>query len=304
MPLTSNQRGALFMSLALFGFTFNDTLVKAMSADMEMGQIIFVRGVIASLLIYLLARHRRAMRPLRLSLSPWFALRVIGEVGGTLTFLTGLAQIPIGTATAILMALPLAVTMGAALFLNEPVGWRRWSAIAAGFLGVLIIVRPGLEGFSPYALLIVGTVLFAASRDIATRKLDSSIPPLFISVVTSPFVALGGLLIDPPFAGNWIALDIATVALLALAAGSLLFGYHFIILSMRVGDISAVAPFRYTGFLYAVILGFIFFGDVPDLFMIIGGTIIIASGLYTLYREHVRADAGSVAAESPVRHTP
>ena len=128
MPLSPNYRGALFMALAMMSFTTNDTMVKYLAETMPMGQIVFVRNMIASVVIILIAYKQHAMRPLRLAFSPYIAIRVIGEVGGTITFLIGLSHIPIGNAAAIMQALPLAVTMGAALFLGEPVGWRRWSA--------------------------------------------------------------------------------------------------------------------------------------------------------------------------------
>lgn len=303
MTFSLNLRGALFMSLSMAGFTFNDSIVKLLMSDINVAQVMFLRGVIASLLIFLLARHRRALRPLRLLLTPWVALRVLGELGGTLTFLTGLAQIPLANASAILQALPLAVTMAAALFLDEPVGWRRWLAILAGFTGVLIIVRPGLEGFSPYALMIVGTVIFAAARDIATRKVDPSIPSLFLSTVTAAAVTLAGLVLIGPM-GGWRPVSLGNFGLLSLAACLVLVGYQFIIMSMREGEISFVAPFRYTGLLWAVLLGYLVFGEVPDMFMLIGGAVVIGSGLYTLYRESVRKGSDMPASRAAPRHSP
>ena len=304
MPTSPNQRGAIFMMLAMFGFTFNDTLVKYLTDTMSIGQIMVIRGSIASVLIFLLARHRGALRPIKTAYNRWIGLRLFGEIGGTLTFLTGLSHIPIANATAILQALPLAVTMGAALFLKEPVGWRRWSAILVGFAGVILIVRPGADGFSPYALLIVGTVLFAATRDIATRMIDHSVPPLFISTITSPLVAMSGFLLTPPLSDDWTSVNFGQLGILAASASFLLIAYHFMILTMREGDISFIAPFRYTGFLFAVLLGYLFFGDVPDIYIISGGMIIIGSGLYTLYREFQRKGALEVAAEAPARHMP
>lgn len=304
MPLSPNYRGALFMALAMMSFTTNDTIVKYLAETMPMGQIVFVRNMIASVVIILIAYKQHAMRPLRLAFSPYIAIRVIGEVGGTITFLIGLSHIPIGNAAAIMQALPLAVTMGAALFLGEPVGWRRWSAILVGFVGVIIIVRPGVEGFSPYAAIIVITVLFAASRDIATRKVHPSIPPLFMSSITAPAVALSGLFMSPPTSGDWVAIGAFDWLLLIGAASFVLIAYHFIIHAMREGDISFIAPFRYSSLLIAIVLGYIVFGDVPDMFILTGGLMIVGSGLYTIYREKVRTDAHEVAATSVTRHTP
>lgn len=302
MALSSNLRGALFMSLSMAGFTFNDSIVKLLTGDLSVAQVMFLRGVIATLLIYMLARHRSALRPLRNLRNPWVALRVGGEVVGTLTFLIGLANVPLANASAILQALPLAVTMGAALFLAEPVGWRRWLAILAGFTGVLIIIRPGFEGFSPYSLMIVGTVIFASARDIATRKVDPAIPSLFLSTVTAASVAVAGLLLIPAM-GGWRPVDALQLGQIAVAACLLLVGYQFIIMAMREGEISFIAPFRYTGLLWAVLLGFLLFNEIPDLFMIGGGAIVIASGIYTLYRERIKSGQ-KPASRAPPRHSP
>jgi drug/metabolite transporter (DMT)-like permease len=302
MAISSNLRGALFMSLSMAGFTFNDSIVKLLTGDISVAQVMFLRGVIATFLIYLLARHRKALRPLHMLLDPWIVLRIIGEVGGTLTFLIGLSHIPLANASALLQALPLAVTMGAALFLSEPVGWRRWGAILAGFAGVMIIVRPGLEGFSPYSLMIVGTVVFAASRDIATRKVNAAIPSLFLSTVTAAAVAIAGLVLIWPM-GGWKPVSATDLGLISLAACLLLVGYQFIIMSMREGEISFIAPFRYTSFIWALLLGMVVFGEYPDIFMITGGSIVIGSGLYTLYRERIRSTA-KPASRASTRHSP
>ncbi|MDP2120624.1 MAG: DMT family transporter [Hoeflea sp.] len=298
MAISPNMRGALFMSLSMAGFTFNDTLLKLLTDDLSIAQLMFLRGVVASILIYLLARHRGALRPLRYLRDPWVALRVMGELLGTLTFLAGLARIPLANASAILQALPLAVTMGAALFLAEPVGWRRWAAILIGFSGILIIVRPGIEGFSPYALMIVGTVIFATVRDIATRKVDPAIPSLFLSTVTAIAVTLAGLVLILPM-GGWKPVSGSQFALISVAACLLLVGYQFIIMSMREGEISFVAPFRYTSLLWALLMGMVVFGEFPDAYMITGSAIIIGSGLYTLYRERITSRAKPASHSAP-----
>lgn len=303
MPQSANVRGAIFMSLSMAAFLFNDTIVKVLSDAMNVGQIMLIRGAVATVLITALAYHRRALRPIRLVLQPMIVLRVIGEVGGTVTFLLALTQIPIANASAILQALPLAVTMGAALFLAEPVGWRRWSAIAAGFVGVMIIVRPGLEGFSLYSLLVLGTVFFAALRDIATRLVAAEVPSLFLSVVTTPIVGLVGALMIPPL-GGWSPVGAGQLGLIVGGAVLLLVGYQFIIMAMRTGDISFIAPFRYTNLLWAMLVSYLVFGDLPDRYMVLGALIIVGSGLYTLYRERRRPDAELVAAEAPARHSP
>lgn len=284
LALSPNLRGSLYMAIGMASFTFNDATVKFVAEHMNMGQVMLVRGSIATILIIALAWHNGMLIPLRQALHRMTVLRVIGEVVGTVSFLVALVHVPLALTSAILQALPLVVTMGAAMFFGEPVGWRRWVAIAVGFTGVLIIVRPGNDGVSPYIFLVVITVIFAALRDLATRKVPKAIPVLMISALTSVGVSLAGVAMIGPL-GGWTPMTLTNTLLLTLAACCVIVAYHFIILAMREGEISFVAPFRYTSLIWAIVLGFLFFGDLPDLPMINGSIIVIGSGLYTLYRE-------------------
>lgn len=286
MPLSPNLRGALFMAIAMAGFTMNDALTKMASGDVNMGQVMLIRGVFATLMIALIAWQQGALRHARQVLHPMVAVRVASEVGGTVCFLVALAHLPIANVSAVLQALPLAVTMGAALVLGEPVGWRRWLSIATGFAGVLIIVRPGFDGFSVYSLWALGCVAFCAVRDIATKRVPKEIPSFLVSTATAAAVTLsGGVLVAPM--GGWTPMPGATVAMLFGASVLLIIGYQTIVMAMRTGEISFVAPFRYTALLWAILLGYVIFADVPDLAMIAGSVVIVASGLYMLYRERI-----------------
>lgn len=297
LALSPNLRGGLFMAVAMASFTMNDAITKAASKEMNFGQIMLVRGIFAIVLIAALAAHRRAIRPLRTLMVKPVALRVIGEVGATIAFLTALAHLPLANISAIMQALPLAVTLGAALVFSEPVGWRRWLAIGFGFAGVLIIVRPGVEGFNQFALLALASVLFCALRDLATSRIPAEIPSLFITLLTTITVTVAGLFMLVPL-GGWTPLSGRAVGLLALAAVLVLMGYQCVIMAMRAGDISAVAPFRYTALLWAILLGYVVFGDVPDVMMVVGASLIVISGLYTFYRERLRNRRKPVAAST------
>ncbi len=186
--------------------------------------------------------------------------------------------------------------MGAALFLGEPVGWRRWLAIVVGFAGVLVIVRPGFEGFTVYSLVALCCVAFCAVRDLSTRRIPAEVPTLLVSTVTAGAVTVAGAFLIAPM-GGWTPMSLNQTVLLFGAAVLLLVGYQFIIMAMRVGDISFIAPFRYTALLWAILLGYLAFGDLPDLAMIVGATIVICSGLYALYRER-KVDVQRPAATS------
>lgn len=284
--LSPNLRGALFMVVAMSGFTLNDAITKVASESMNMAQVMLIRGAFASLLVGLLAWQRGALALPGSMLQPMVAVRVAGEAGATASFLIALAHLPIANVSAVLQALPLAVTMGAALVFKEGVGWRRWLAIAIGFAGVLIIVRPGFEGFSIYSLLALACVACCAVRDLATKRIPQAIPTLLVSTTTAlAMTMLGAALLLPM--GGWTPMTGESTAFLALAAVLVVIGYQFIIMAMRVGDISFIAPFRYTALLWSILLGLFIFGDVPDLPMILGASIIVCSGLYALYRERI-----------------
>lgn len=296
MSLTPNLRASLFMAVSMAGFTTNDAITKAIIETIPHGQAMLVRGAFATILIAILAWSRGALRAPSQLLHPMVALRSTCELLSTVCFLAALSQMPLANLSAILQALPLAVTMGAALFMGETVGWRRWLAISVGFAGVMIIVRPGFDGFNAFALLGLAAVVFAAIRDLATRSMPAEMPSLLVSTATAGIVAAAGAVLMVP-QGGWAPITIGQTALLALAAVLLLFGYQFIIMAMRLGEVSHVAPFRYTALIWALLLGYLAFGEVPDAAMIAGSTIIVASGLYTLYRE-TRAGRHRPAAQS------
>jgi drug/metabolite transporter (DMT)-like permease len=296
LQLSNNIRGAIFMAVSMAGFTANDTMTKFVSGSISMAQVMLIRGLFATMLIALLAWSRGALASPRHALHPMVALRAISEALATVTFLIALSHLPLATTSAVLQALPLAVTMGAALVFGEEVRWRRWLAIAAGFAGVLVIVRPGTEGFNGFAVLALICVGFCAVRDLATKRLPEAIPSLLVSTVTAALVTVCGAFLVVPM-GGWRPVSAESLGLLATAAVLLLIGYHFVITAMRTGEISFIAPFRYTALLWAIALGFIVFSDVPDGPMILGATIVVGSGLYTLYRERV-AGHGRPAATS------
>lgn len=268
-------------------FTVNDTITKAVSSELNIGEILLVRGAFAIVLVAALAWYRDALRSFSALLIWPVGLRVIGEIGGTLTYLAAISQIPLANASAIFQALPLVITLGAALVFGEPVGWRRWLAIAAGFIGVLVIVRPGAEGFSQPALLALASVGFCAVRDLATRRIPKHLPTVFITLLTTVTVTTAGAVVLVPL-GGWQAPSGHALGLLTFAAVLILIGYQCIIVSLRSGDISAVAPFRYTALPWAMLTGYLAFGHKPDAAMLAGAAIIVVSGLYAFYRERKR----------------
>jgi drug/metabolite transporter (DMT)-like permease len=297
MALPPNLRAAAFMAISMFGFTVNDTITKSLTDEMNAGQIMFVRGAFATFFILLLAWQQGALRHMRAGLHPLVLTRAFCELFATVAFLVALAHMPLANVSAVLQSLPLAVTMGAALVFGETVGWRRWLAILVGFIGVLVIVRPGFEGFSTYSLLALVCVVFCAVRDLATRQIPKHIHTMVPSVVTAGAVAAcGGLLVAP--LGGWTPMTGEETFRLAAAALMLIPGYIFIILAMRLGEVSFVAPFRYTALLWAILLGYLALNEVPDPLMLAGSALVVGSGLFSLYRERVRGRSRPIAETS------
>ncbi len=275
------------MSVNMLAFVVNDAFMKFLFIDISIYQAIFLRGVITIPMLALMAVYRNQIT-FSVKKSDWkyIWLRVAGEVGAAVFFLSALAQIPLANVTAILQAVPLTVTMAAALFLRETVGWRRWLAIIIGFLGVIIIVRPGVDGFSVYSLYAIAAVFCVTLRDIATRKLSKDVPTSLVAMITGVAITLYGAIMLPSVV--WIPLTATHWFLLILAAIAIVFGYLFSVLAMRTGETSFIAPFRYTAMIWAIGLGIILFNDWPDNLTLLGTTIVIATGIYSFHREKLR----------------
>ena len=284
MRLSNNMKGAALMTGCVFSYVINDAFMKLLFSEIALFQAIFLRSIITVPPVLVLAWITKvAIRNISSQNKRLLWLRVGAEICTTIAFLTALKYMPLANVTAILQALPLAVTIAAALFLSEPVGWRRWSAILVGFVGVLIVVRPGLEGFNIYSLSALLAIMFITAREIATRKLTHEVPT--ISVVLS--TAVGSAL----FAGvmtigtEWHAVNTTSWLLLIGAAFAVLIATVLSVMAMRTGEIGFVSPFRYTSMLGAIGLGILMFGDWPDQPTLIGTLIIISTGIYTFHRE-------------------
>ena len=287
MPLSENARGALFISLAMAAFTCNDAIVKTLTSELSIPQIMAIRGFMTLVLVGLVARRMGGLGSVRIMLHPLVMLRGAFEIGATLTFMSALASMEFANVASILQSLPLAVTLGAALFFGEPVGWRRWTAIAVGLVGVLLILKPGPDGFASASLFVLAAVFFTAARDLTTRRMSAEIPTLTVTFFTTcANTVVGALLIAPM--GGWHPVSTMNLALLAVIAVVVFVGYQAVIKSMRTGEISFVAPFRYTSLVWALLVGILVFGEEPDAFMLLGAAIVIGSGLYSFYRESKR----------------
>lgn len=275
------------MTIAMAAFTTNDALIKSITHDLNIAQIIFLRGLATAAILAVMAWSYGILREWRLMFSRAVMLRSGFEIGATITYITALSHIDLSIAATILLSLPLAVTFGAWAFFKEPVGWRRWMAIIVGFIGVIIILKPSPEAFVPASLLAVVTVFFTAGRDLTTRRIHAGIPTLLVSLFAGLTNTVFGAALMLPM-GGWLPVSAHSALIIIVAACFIIAGYLSIIGAMRTGDISFIAPFRYTSLIFSLSLGYYLFQERPDGYMTLGASLIVASGLYAFYREKQR----------------
>ncbi len=292
----NNLNGILLVVASMAAFTMEDTFIKNLSSSVAVGQVLIMLGIGSMMVFYVLARVQghSVFMPRAWRMQP--VLRAVTEAISAVGFAGALSLVDISTVAAVFQATPLAITMGAALFLGEQVGWRRWSAVCVGFIGVLMIIRPGLDTFDPAVLLVLLAVAGVATRDLMTRVMDSAVPSSVVSFQGFMMLLPAGLTLLILLPGETRMLQGLEWAQIG---GGIVFGvlgYYGIVAAMRIGDASAVTPFRYTRLLFSILMGMIVFGERPDLMTLAGAGLIIASGLYTVVREQRVARAARLAA--------
>lgn len=290
--LSANTRGILATCLAMIGFIGTDSCIKFVSQDLPISQMIVLRGLAILAILLTLAVATGAIKTLPTFRDRPVWIRAFGECMATLLYYNAITQIPIANANAVLQIIPLAIVAVAAIVFKEKVGWRRWTVVLLGFCGVLLVIQPGGDGFMPASLWAVAAVAFFVIRDMATRSIDRRLPTISINLVTCACVFLMGVGLS--FFQDWVVPSWQALALLGLAACFLTMGYLAVTVAMRTGDVSASAPFRYTIVLWALAIDFAVFSNRPDLMMIIGMSIVVASGLYLVLRERqIKSQSGS-----------
>lgn len=265
-------------STALFGI--GDAIIKHLTQTWPVPQIILIRAFFALPMLLLLRGRGEPWIPVRLA-ERWNLLRAAFEIGVTFFFFSAVRVLPLGEAVCIMFVAPILLTAIAALFLGERVGWRRWSAVALGFLGVLVVMRPGGEIWTPAAVLPLLAACCIAGRDVVVRRLDSEITTRTV-VTTSTLALLLAAAVAAPF--DWAPVDGWLVLGAAVGAGTVTSAFLCYVRATRIAEVSFVQPIKYMAIPYAFLLGWLFWGDVPDALGIVGAAMVVGSGLFILER--------------------
>ena len=279
-------RGIAFMLAGTFFMSLNNAVLKYMSAGYPAGQVLFMRGTFIFIPIAIFIWRAGGFQSAKVDSYGGHAIRAAFTVASGFMFVIGVRYLPLADATAISFAGPLFITMLATPVLGEYVGWRRWSAVIVGFIGVLIITRPTGDVVRLAVLLPLGSAFAAAMRDLITRRIAARETSNSILVTTTTAVMLAGLATLPM---GWIVPtpgDLGLIAMGGLVSGC---GHYCMIETFRHAEAGLVAPFKYSSILYAVAMGYLFWGDLPDAWVITGTMILVASGLYILRRELARS---------------
>ena len=281
--MSENFRGALIMTICMSAFVLNDAFVRLAGDSLPLAQILFIRGLITTFLLLAFAIYGGAFSISVSKKDKWrIVFRSVAEALTAYFFLTAVMHMPFANVTAILQILPMTVTLAAAFVFKEKVGVIRISLIIMGFFGVVLIINPSADGFNLYAIYALIAVVLITIRDLITRKLSSEVPTLLPTVSASIGVLFFSviLLINTPLQ----TLNLQNSAFISLAAFFIVFGYYTAVLVMRSGEISFISPFRYTAILFALILGFIFFDEKPDITAFVGIVIVMLAGIILMMR--------------------
>ncbi len=290
-----NGCGAAFMVLSMLGFAIEDTLLKLASQSLPIGQVLVSFGAFGLLAFSAMAIASGETPVSRAMLSPVILVRSLFEVAGRLFFMLAIALTPLSTASAILQSTPLIVITGAALFFKERVGWRRWLSVFVGLGGVLLILRPGAEGFGLLSIFAVLGTLGFAGRDLATRAAPLTLSHHQLGVLGFTSLIFAGL-VALPFGEAPRLPDAGSAMVLIVASCAGIIGYGSLTAAMRTGEISAVTPFRYTRLVFAMLTGVAVFHERPDTLTLIGSAIVVVAGIVALTLSNPRREGLAEAA--------
>jgi drug/metabolite transporter (DMT)-like permease len=279
-----NRRGILAISASVVVFIFNDALIKLAAETMPPLQAIGLRGCFATLWCVLALAVRGELRHVPHLRHRWVAIRGVLEAGAAISYLIALAYIPFAIATAVNMSTPLFLAILAVLFLGEKVGWRRWSAIAVGFAGVLMVIQPRPGDANIWTWMVLLASLVGATRDVIARWVPAHVPTLVVSLSSAVTLAVVGCIWAT--LNGWQPMSLRGVLLVMGSSILLAAGYQLLMISLRTrAEFSVIGSFRYASVLWALAIGYVLWGDVPNLLAVAGIAVVVAAGLYILHRE-------------------
>ena len=282
----NNAKGIVLMLFSMAAFALGDTFVKASGSFLSPAQIMFflISGGLILFALIAVAKGENLKEPR--AFAPVLLLRYCTEMIGLLGMIMALTNVPLSIVGAVTQASPILVAVGAVIFLRETVSWRRWSSIAIGFCGVVLVIQPWGESLDYAVLWAVVALVGFSVRDLVTRltppDIASASLATFTMVAALPFTATWVLFTGEKFFPaeiNWIIVGCMVIL------GSV--GYLLLITSLRLGELSAIMPFRYSRIVFLLIFGVLFFGESPSLSMLVGSALVIVSGIYLIWREHV-----------------
>ncbi|MGI9483084.1 MAG: DMT family transporter [Hyphomicrobiales bacterium] len=281
--LSGNVKGAIAFVGGTASLIINDTLVKIAGTGLPLGQLIFVRGLFAVAFVYAVVIYSGLGKQMGQMKQPIVISRSVVNMFAMFAYISTLLNMPIANVSAIMQTVPLALTAAAAIVLGEQVGIRRWMAIIVGLAGVLLVVKPGAGDFNIYVLTASAAVFLVTLRDLLTRMTKSDVPSLIITLATAIAVTVGSGVLT--LFEDWQPMTAGTVLTLAAAAAFLMLGLHLIVVAVRAGELSVIAPFRYFFIIWALLAGYLVWGEFPDSYAISGIVLITVAGAYTMWRE-------------------
>jgi drug/metabolite transporter (DMT)-like permease len=280
----ANLRGSIWMIASMAAFAVEDVFIKAVASTMPVGQILIIFGLGGAFIFACTALLNNEPLYVPDVVSRPMRIRVCFEILGRLFYVLAIALTPLSSATVILQATPLVVVAGAALFFGEKVGWRRWIAIFIGLIGVIVIVRPGADGFSMLSILAVLGMIGFAGRDLASRAAPATLSTVILGLYGFLAIVVAGGLVSVWQSASFVLPDFKISVLLVAAVLAGVSAYACLMKAMRTGEISAVTPFRYTRLLFGIGFGLAFFGEQLSLSMLVGSGLVVISGLFILWR--------------------
>lgn len=285
MPCSQNhtQRAGLYMVITTACFVAGDTCIKLIGTSLPLGQVICLIGLVSSLFLLAVCGQQGILKDLPLVFTHTVLLRSLFDTMGTFMFISALMHMPLANISSVMQSVPLVVVAVGVIFLGEKAGFSRIAAVIAGFLGVLLIVKPMPQTITIYEFLAVGAVLVVAFRDLVTKRIPAHVPLLVIALANAIFISLSGFGVG--LTQGFRAVDIWQLALLLGAGLFVTLSYFFIVATVRLGDLSATAPFRYTEVVFAIFAGILVFGEYPDAISYVGMALVIGAGLFAAHRE-------------------